>query len=153
MRKIAIVAALLAAACTSTAPPPAASTPDPLYAEIARLDREMFEAYNAHDAAKLASYFDEKLEFYHDTGGLLTLDMAMGGLTSNFAKHNGIRRDLVPGSLQVYPIANYGAIQTGAHRFCHKEDGKDDCGTFQFLHVWQKQERGWRITRAVSYDH
>ena len=150
MRQIAIVAALLAAACTSTAPPPVHT---PLYDEIARLDREMFEAYNAHDAAKLASYFDDKLEFYHDKGGLMTLEQSMAGLTSTFGQSNGIRRDLIPGSLEVYPIANYGAIEVGAHRFCHVEDGKNDCGTFKFLHVWQKQERGWRITRAVSYDH
>ncbi|HEY0160918.1 MAG TPA: nuclear transport factor 2 family protein [Thermoanaerobaculia bacterium] len=149
MRKLAIVAAFLTAACTSTAPPARTA----LYDEIARVDREMFDAFNAHDAAKLASYFDERLEFYHDTGGLLTLSDAMGGMTSNFAKNDGLRRELVPGSLEVYPIRDYGAIQVGAHRFCHVEDGRNDCGTFRFLHVWQKQERGWRITRAVSYDH
>ncbi len=150
MRKTIAALALFAAACTTTSQPPRRT---PLYDEIARLDAEMFAAFNAHDAGKLVSYFDEGLEFYHDTGGLLTLDMAVGGMRGNFAQNNGLRRDLIPGSLEVYPIRDYGAIEAGSHRFCHIENGKNDCGTFRFLHVWQKQPRGWKITRAVSYDH
>jgi hypothetical protein len=64
-----------------------------------------------------------------------------------------MRRDLVPGTLEVYPIKGYGAIEIGAHRFCHKEDGKDDCGVFKFVQIWQKQESGWKVTRVVSYGH
>lgn len=149
---------LLSATCASTqAPAPAAkSTPpakSPLYDEIAQVDAEMFAAFNAHNADKLASYFDEGLEFYHDKGGLVGFNDTVNGLRGNLAQNNGLRRDLVPGSLEVYPIRDYGAIEVGAHRFCHVEDGKDDCGTFKFVHIWQKQPRGWKITRVVSYDH
>lgn len=32
--------------------------------------------------------------------------------------HNrGVKRTLIPGSLRVYPIENYGAVQMGQHRF------------------------------------
>lgn len=47
--------------------------------------------------------------------------------------------DLVPGSMEVYPIKDYGAIETGLHRFCHEDNGKQDCGTFKFLPAWQKK--------------
>jgi hypothetical protein len=66
----------------------------------------------------------------------------------------GVRpRDLVPGSVEVYPIHGYGAIEVGAHRFCHEEGGRDDCGSFRFLDIWQQTNGAWKVTRVVSYDH
>jgi ketosteroid isomerase-like protein len=120
--------------------------------EVAAADRAMFDAYNAHDIEKLMSFFAKDVEMYHDTGGLLSYTDAWNGMKSNFDKNNGIRRELV-GDIEVYPIRGYGAIEIGKHRFCHRENGKDDCGTFKFLHVWQKKDGAWKITRAVSYDH
>ena len=148
MRTLIVVIALIAMPCASAQP-----APTPLYKEIAALDTAMFDAFNAHDAEKLESYFDEGLEFYHDLGGLSTRAQSMKGLKGMFDQNNGIRRDLVPGSLEVYPIRDYGAIEIGAHRFCHVENGKDDCGTFKFVQIWQKQPRGWKVTRVVSYGH
>lgn len=101
----------------------------------------------------MKSYFAKDLEFYHDTGGLQTYDQSIAGIQGMFEQNNGMRRDLVPGSLEVYLIRDHGAIEIGAHRFCHVEGGKDDCGTFKFVHVWQKGEGGWRIMRVVSYGH
>ena len=56
-------------------------------------------------------------------------------------------------TLEVYPIKDYGAIETGTHRFCHTEEGKEICGTFKFLHIWQKEGTTWKVTRVVSYGH
>ena len=64
-----------------------------------------------------------------------------------------IRRDLVAGSLEVHPIKGYGAIHIGKHTFCHWENGKNDCGTYKFLMIWQKKDGIWKISRVVSYDH
>ncbi|NKI35375.1 hypothetical protein HFP89_09365 [Wenzhouxiangella sp. XN79A] len=47
----------------------------------------------------------------------------------------------------------YGAIHEGQHRFCHEVDGADDCGTFDFLHIWKRETDGWRLARVVSYGH
>lgn len=152
---VALALALLTSACATTTPIPQARSAESqaLYDQVARLDTEMFNAYNAHDAKTMRGYFAEDLEFYHDTGGLLTLDVAMNGLMSVFAQSPDMRRDLVPGSLEVYPIRGYGAIQVASHRFCHKENGADVCGTFKFTHVWRNKDGKWQITRAVSYDH
>ena len=70
-----------------------------------------------------------------------------------FTKTNGLKRELVKGSLEVYPIKDYGAIQEGKHRFCHPENGQQDCGTFKFIHIWKREEGKWKISRIISYGH
>ena len=120
--------------------------------EIIAADSAMFDAYNSHDGERLGQYFARDLEFYHDTGGLLTWAQAMAGLTSTFTQSPDIHRSLV-GSLEVYPVRDYGAIEVGTHRFCHREQGRDVCGTFKFTHIWRRSASGWQVSRAVSYDH
>jgi len=147
---VALVATALAAACRTAAP---ATTPQsPLYVEVANADAALFGAYNAHDAAKVMSYFSEDLEFYHDKDGLVTYAQVNEGFKRLLASGD-IRRDLITGSMHVYPLPGIGAIQTGAHRFCHTENGKADCGTFEFAMIWQKKDDRWRITRVISYGH
>ena len=126
-----------------------------LFAEIAHLDSAMFDAFNAHHLDKLMLFFDSSLEFYHDQGGLSNFARNKQLLGDLFERNKttGLRRDLVPGSLEVYPIPDHGAIETGLHRFCHEENGKQDCGTFKFLHIWQKKNGEWKVTRVASYDH
>ena len=120
---------------------------------VAGLDRKMFDAYNAHDVDGLMAWFSEDLEFYHDNGGLLDFQQVKAGFASVFANNKDIRRDLVDGSLEVYPIKGFGAIEIGAHRFCHTEDGKADCGTFRFLQIWRFKDGAWKVSRDVSYGH
>lgn len=104
---------------------------------VARLDQSMFEAYNAHDVDGLMAWFTKDLEFHHDTGGLLDYEQVKAEFTNVFANNKDIRRDLVDGTLEVYPVMDYGAIEIGAHRFCHTGNGKPDCGTFQFTQIWR----------------
>jgi hypothetical protein len=152
-----------AAACTATkppaspGPPPAAHAPvdAPLYRTIARQDSLLFAAFNRHDVATLQTFFAEDLEFYHDKGGLSNFAQTMAGFQRLFDnnKTTGLNRQLVPGTLEVYPIKGYGAVETYQHRFCHQENGRDDCGTFKNMMVWRLREGQWKITRVVSYDH
>jgi hypothetical protein len=74
-------------------------------------------------------------------------------MRSTAKNDNGLKRELVPGTLEVYPVRDYGAIEIGSHRFCHDENGKQDCGTFKFMHIWKKTGNEWKITRIISYDH
>lgn len=126
-----------------------------LFAEIAHMDSVMFDAFNTHDLDKLMSTFDSSLEFYHDQGGVTNYEQNKINFLNAFERNKttGLRRDIVPGSMEVYPIKDYGAIETGLHRFCHEENGKQDCGTFKFLHIWQKKSGQWKVTRVASYDH
>ncbi|PYJ11387.1 MAG: DUF4440 domain-containing protein [Verrucomicrobia bacterium] len=130
-----------------------AATSEELFETIARLDGDVFGAFNAHDVDRLMSLFTEDLEFYHDTGGLADYRQNAEGFRRMFASTPDIRRDLVKGSLEVYPVKDYGAMEIGEHRFCHKENGKDDCGTFKFAMVWRKTGESWKISRVLSYGH
>ncbi|RFS16616.1 nuclear transport factor 2 family protein [Emticicia sp. C21] len=124
-----------------------------LYNEIAHMDSVLFNAFNTQDQETIKNVFDPSLEFYHDKGGLTNYTQNIDSFKTLFANNNGLNRKLVEGSMEVYPVKDYGAIEVGEHTFCHKENGRDDCGTFKFLHIWQKKDGVWKITRVASYDH
>lgn len=128
-------------------------SPDSLYLQIAKMDSIVFTAFNARDTAIFRSSFSTDLEFYHDKGGLTGFTHTINFAKAQAETRSDLQRTLVPGSLEVFPVKDYGAIQIGAHTFCHTENGKQDCGTFKFIHVWKKTGTGWKITRVLSYDH
>jgi hypothetical protein len=117
------------------------------------MDSVLFTAFNNRDMNTFKSLFTPDLEFYHDKGGLTDYNYSIQSFANTIAQNNGLRRELVKGSLEVYPIKDYGAIQVAAHTFCHPENGKMDCGSFKFVHIWKKIGNDWKITRVVSYDH
>jgi Domain of unknown function (DUF4440) len=128
-----------------------------LYNEIARMDSVLFTAFNSQDTVTMNNLFTEGLEWYQDNGGLLSHQTVMSNFKTMFDRFKSlntpIRRELVAGSLEVHPIKGFGAIHIGKHTFCHWENGKNDCGTFKFLMIWQKKEGVWKISRVMSYDH
>jgi len=126
---------------------------DALYLEIAEMDRALFEAFNNRDLQKQETIFARDIEFFHDQGGVSTYDQLIENTKRLFAQNLGLKRTLVPSSLEVYSIKDYGALEVGEHTFCHVENGRNDCGTFKFVHVWQKRSDGWKLTRVISYGH
>jgi len=148
---------LLLAACTaskkSTAVEKQLAIHGELYYEIAYMDSILFNAFNSRNVEKLKTLFAEDLEFYHDLGGLTNYTQNMEAFKKTAEKNNDLRRELIPGSLEVYPVKDFGAMQIGQHRFCHTENGKPDCGTFKFVHIWKKINGEWKISRVVSYGH
>lgn len=124
-----------------------------LFDTIARMDSAIFDAFNRHDVDRLMSMFTDDLEFYHDTGGLTDHKQTQESFKKVFAGNPDIRRDLVQGALEVYPVKDHGAIEIGEHRFCHTENGKDECGTFKFAMIWRKNGDSWKISRVISYGH
>ena len=124
-----------------------------LYKEIAHLDSVLFNAFNTRDTTSFKNLFSKDLEFFHDKGGLTNYEYTINFLRTTALKNNGLRRDLVKGSLEVYPIPGYGAMEIGSHTFCHLENGKQDCGTFKFVQIWQYKNGEWKISRVVSYGH
>lgn len=151
-----MILAILASSCSTRKNNKVTKTYSPvsqsLYDSIVHMDSILFNAFNGRDLETLKTLFTEDLEFYHDNGGLSGYEENMENFKNNFAKDNKLNRKLVKGSTEVFPIKDYGAIQIGMHTFCHIENGKEDCGTFKFLHVWQNKN-GWKISRVISYDH
>jgi hypothetical protein len=59
-----------------------------------------------------------------------------------------VKQELVPGTLEVYPLAGYGAVEIGVHRFlppCEQDHGV--VAEAQFIHVWRYKDGMWKITR------
>lgn len=155
--KIVFTCSLLLAVALCAVPAQAGSeeNADPLFETIAALDRDVFAAFNAcSDTAqfeKHASFFAPDVEFYHDTGGVTWTRDAMLANTRQYVCGN-FRRELVPGSLEVFPVKDFGAIARGAHRFCQFDNGQCD-GMADFTIVWRLRDGQWAITRVLSYAH
>ena len=151
---IAILAALLAGS------PPAGPSPRPaaqggaddgtLTATITALDIRVFDAYNRCDLATFGRYFSPRVEFYHDKGGATFDRKTVVANTRKYICHK-VRRELVAGTLHVYPIKDFGAIAEGEHRFCQIGGGCE--GAAKFLMIWRKAGGRWQMTRVVSYGH
>jgi ketosteroid isomerase-like protein len=130
-----------------------AAAPEALFQTIQSLDTQLFDAYNRCDLDKVGSLLADDLEFYHDKTGLSRGRAALvEGVKNNIC--GKVTRELVPGTLEVYPIANYGAVEVGVHRFHHPgHETSDSIGEAKFIHLWQNKDGAWKITRAISFDH
>ena len=140
---------------TSTRPAPAASLPMPtgkeLTATVAKLDANLFAAYNDCDLASFARYIAPDIHFYHDKSGLTVgRPKLIEAIRINIC--GKLRRLLVPGTLRVYPIPGYGALETGADQFCELRSG--NCDFFsKFSQLWRYQHGTWLLSIVFSYDH
>lgn len=114
-----------------------APAPDPLFQTIQSLDAKLFDAYNHCDLQKFGSLLADDLEFYHDKSGLSSGRQALvEGVKNNIC--DKVTRELLPGTLEVYPIANYGAVEIGIHRFHHPgHESTESIGEAKFIHLWQ----------------
>src|SRR5579871_1867935 len=121
---------------------------------VAGLDAGLFGAYNRCDLEKLGSYVADDLEFYHDRTGLSRgRELFIDSYRKNIC--GKVHRDLIPGSLEVYPLNGYGAVEIGSHVFCDsrkkaKCDRETD-GIAKFVMLWQNQDGTWKLTRVISF--
>ena len=150
---IAAAASVMLAASTAAQEDP--STSGPLYDELARMDSILFDAaFVICDIDKTNSLFTDDIEFYHDKTGLERGQQVRDSfkrLTSSCPRDRGIRRELVAGTLRVYPIKDFGAVQMGVHRFV--ERGAPTYTVARFVTLWQKKDGVWVIPRVLSFDH
>lgn len=126
-----------------------------LYDSIAFLDSVFFNAFNTKNLDKLKLLLADNLEFYHDLGGVTDYDQNIDAFKKTFESERRVRRELVNGTLEVYPIKDYGAIETGTHRFYATEKGQQEklSSEAKFVQVWLKKDGVWKITRIISYGH
>jgi ketosteroid isomerase-like protein len=124
---------------------------DELFKTIASLDKKLFDAYNSCDLDTVAALTADDLEFYHDQTGLAVGRQSLiDGLRNNIC--GKVHRDLVPGSIEVYPLKGYGAVEIGIHRFSHPGDPGPG-GEAKFVTVWRLKDGKWQIARVLSFDH
>ncbi len=125
---------------------------------ILKLDSEFWASYNTCNLDKFKTFFVEDFEFYHDKGGLTSgftkmMELVETGLCGS--ENPRVRREVIEGSVNVYPLNKYGAIITGDHKFFVTEKGKKEVPTeiAKFTHVWQHKNNEWKMTRVLSYNH
>jgi hypothetical protein len=120
---------------------------------ITALDASLFDAYNRCDLEKMGALVADDLEFYHDQTGLSVGKTPFLADTKKYICGK-VRRDLIPGTLEVYPLKGYGAVELGVHRFHHPgHDDTEAVGEARFVMLWRNQGGAWTLTRVISYDH
>ncbi len=156
IKKLAMMITLVATAASfGSAPamsnPPKRDTPQELFARMTAFDQKLFAAFNSCDIEKLTAFFVPALEFYHDNDGVSwSRDKFIGDVQKNVC--GKFRRELVAGTLEVFPLGDYGALISGRHVFC--KTGAPRCeGSGRFMHVLENKSGNWRVTRVISFDH
>jgi ketosteroid isomerase-like protein len=120
-----------------------------LYSTIVALDKEYFDAYNSCDMEKQKSLYAEGLEFFHDKGGLSTSKQdVLTAIEENIC--GKVRRTLLEGSIEVYPIKDYGAIEIGYHKFYNNQEPNAESKASKFILVWKNEDGKWLITKVIS---
>ena len=121
---------------------------------ITELDTQLFDAYNHCDLKKFDSLLADDVEFYHDQGGLTLGHEKLTESIKNNICTGDTQRVLVPGTLKIYYMKGYGAIEMGVHRFLHpKSEATNGTGEASFVQLWRYKNGAWRLTRVLSYDH
>ena len=134
-----------------------------LYKTLKTNDSLLFDVgFNTCELSAFENLLAEDLEFYHDKGGLIpSKQVFIEGFKNGICKSPDFksRRELVTGSLEVYPLYDngilYGALQKGVHRFFESVKGQPESqgSTAKFTHLWLKEESKWILKRVLSYDH
>ena len=120
-----------------------------LYNTIVHMDSVNFNAYNACDMDKQAAIYADSIEFYHDGSGLQTSKkMLLAAIKENIC--GKVTRVLVKGSIEVYQIPNFGAVEIGLHRFINHAENNSISRPDKFIVIWRHKNDQWQITRVIS---
>ena len=153
-----MIAALMLAAAAVVVPDGPALT-----AAIAARDAEFFDVFfEGCDVPRVTAMLTPDFEMYHDKGGLVADGAA--GFIADYAKECErrkkpdawrSRRELVPGTMTLHRLENYGVIEQGDHVFYERRgDGPEKkVGKARFTQVWKLDGDGWKLARVLSYDH
>ena len=140
----------------------AQSTITELQSTIQKKDSLFWLSYNNCDVEGFRKFFTDDVEFYHDKGGItLGIEALASSVRQNLCGNQDfrIRRALVQGTLEIFPLENngkiYGAIISGDHDFFITENGKPEyhSGQAKFTHVWLIKNKEWKMSRVLSYHH
>ena len=107
------------------------------------------DAYNNCKLNVMEEIISEDLEFYHDQGGLMTSKQKLNeALKANIC--GKVTRELKKGSIEVYAIKGYGAVEMGLHGFHNNKEPTSPLHYSKFVHIWKRDHGQWRITRVIS---
>jgi hypothetical protein len=154
-------------ALAATAPTAPRATLDdarrsPLIHEIARADAELFSAlFDTCDPRELRARVAADIEYVHARWGVIGRDAAeMLGVAEKHCarvdrgREPRLRRETVPGSLEVFALAGDGALALGRQRtFAQAPDGQwRALGESRFSQLWRRDGGQWRAARVIEFD-
>ena len=120
-----------------------------LHDVVVSLDKKFFDAYNSCDTMVFVELIAEDLEFYHDLGGLSTSKPQMvQALKDNIC--NKVTRELIEGTIEVYPILGYGAVEMGWHQFHNSQEPNVIPKPSKFVTIWKQEGEEWLMARVIS---
>ncbi len=135
-----------------------------LFKQLSANDSLLFEvSFNKCQLIAIDDIIADDLEFYHDQGGITNskkqfMEIMNNGICNPTNKTKS-RRELVKGTLEVFPLYQngelYGALQSGEHRFFESYNGQQETkgSIAKFSHLWLKDDNNWILKRVISYDH
>ncbi|MRL69154.1 nuclear transport factor 2 family protein [Brevundimonas sp. SPF441] len=141
----------------------ALSQPTPLETAVMAADAKLFAVFfEGCDPAGLRAMLTDDFEFFDDRGGRVATDA--DGFVAQYAVRCQdrsapeawrSRREALRDGLAVYPINNYGAVETGEHVFYERQgDGPETrVGRARFTQMWKQEGAEWKLARVFSYDH
>ncbi len=134
-----------------------------LTAQITQLDAALFASiFDNCNAERVGEMVTDDFEFYHDKWGLTATSKqqfveSIAGMCKRIQDGTDFRarRELVADTLRVYPLNNFGAVETGYHKFyALMANGPDKLTeTAQFTQVWKNDNGVWKLARVISFDH
>ncbi len=128
---------------------PYTSSNQKLYDEILSLDKQFFEAYNTCNLKKQEDFYSNDIEFFHDKAGLMTSKKAIIASTQKYICGK-VTRELLQETVEVYPIAHYGAIEIGYHKFHNSAEANSASKASKFIIVWNNTDEDWKIDKVIS---
>ena len=158
MSMTALLAAMILAQSTTVVVP----DPPALAEAIGARDTALFAVmFDQCDPSALSALVTEDIEFYHDRGGRMATraafveDYRKGCEARRAPDAFRSRRELVAGSMRVYAIPGFGAVEEGSHVFYERQgDGPETLvGRARFSILWKLEDGQWRLSRAFSIDH
>ena len=129
--------------------PPYKPADQQLHATISNMDSIFFDAYNSCNMEKQKEIYADDIEFFHDKGGLSTSKSDILEATENNICGK-VTRSLLKGSIEVYPINNYGAVEIGYHKFFNNQEPDAPSIPSKFIIMWNFEKEQWKITKVIS---
>ena len=121
-----------------------------LHETIVALDKLYWEAYNKGDSITLFNLMTDDHEFYHDIGGPTFSKEKMKVRLRNFINLNdGVVGKTVEGTMEVYELPDYGALQLSYRRFYDKKN-PEWTAPARAIVLWKNTPNGWLRSRVVS---
>ena len=132
-----------------------------LTAAIAKADAALFhEVFDRCDPITTAAMLTDDFRFVHDKDGAESRVQFIRDLNAHCRRVKSgedfaARRELVEGSLEVWPLNNYGALEIAEHRFYAQLPGKPEqlTETGRFMILWKKDGSEWKMAESISWGH